>query len=165
MQQKKQAVILRHAQATSPASAPTDEERPLTEAGKRQALLLGQQWAKMSWFPDLVIVSPAKRTLETLAAVEEGLGRNDLNRNVYPNFYLGGHHEMMVAMAQMKQDYERLLLIGHNPGWSDAIAYLTEQYLSMETGQAIEILPLDCQLDWMTILASPGSCKIGQSWR
>jgi len=165
IQQKKRAVILRHAQAQSPASAPTDAERPLTADGQLQALQLGRQWAKAEWVPELVIVSPAQRALETLAAVLRGLELPDFSYTVNSGFYLGGHHEMLVAMAQLEVEYDRLLFVGHNPGWSEAVTFLTGHYCSLETGQAMELVPQEAQLDWMTILASAGSCQLERVWR
>lgn len=164
-QQKKQAIILRHAQARSPASAPTDAERPLTASGQLQSVKLGRQLIQAGWIPDFVVVSPAKRTLETFKGVMQGLGLTDLKHSICPSFYLGGHHAMMIAMAQIEVEYDRLLLIGHNPGWSEAISFLTGQYFNMETGHALEVLPIEAQLDWMTVFASAGSCQLGRTWR
>ena len=47
-----------------------DRDRPLTERGRRAAVAMRQAMHGLGLAPDLVLVSPARRTLQTLDLLE-----------------------------------------------------------------------------------------------
>ncbi|HEY5300363.1 MAG TPA: histidine phosphatase family protein, partial [Acetobacteraceae bacterium] len=63
----RQLLLLRHAKA---AAAAADPGRRLSPAGRLAALAMRSVMRDLSLVPDLVLVSPSRRTLETLEALE-----------------------------------------------------------------------------------------------
>ncbi len=64
-----QLLILRHAKA-APAAGQADRDRLLSPPGRRAALSMRRAMAERGLAPDLVLVSTARRTLQTLEALE-----------------------------------------------------------------------------------------------
>lgn len=106
-------LLLRHAEAV--AHAPSgDIERPLTTDGRAAATKMGAYFRKSGLSPDLVIVSPARRTRETLEILEAELGRG-LSRLVEPSLYSASFSALEEALAQTPASVKTLLIVGHNP--------------------------------------------------
>ena len=63
---KKQLLLLRHAQAENIDALKIDADRPLTKTGGKNAFNLGMYLQKEIDQIDKVICSPAKRTKQTL---------------------------------------------------------------------------------------------------
>ena len=60
--QPRRLLLVRHAQA---AAGPVDAERPLTKRGALHAAAIGSWLAQAGLVPDRVLVSPARRALQT----------------------------------------------------------------------------------------------------
>ena len=63
-------ILLRHGKAESTAATGGDFERGLTESGRREAALIGHALARTGCTPDLVLVSTARRAMETWEAAQ-----------------------------------------------------------------------------------------------
>ena len=61
-------ILLRHGKADADATSGQDIDRALTERGRRDTLLVSKAMAGAGLYPDLVLVSPAARTLQTWEA-------------------------------------------------------------------------------------------------
>jgi len=64
--------------------------------------------------PDLVLVSPSRRTIETLEALEPW-DDAPLIEQVDP-LYLGGPAQLQAVLHEVAETVRSVLLIGHNPG-------------------------------------------------
>ncbi|MFO1185580.1 MAG: histidine phosphatase family protein [Bauldia sp.] len=105
--------LLRHAKA-EPAVGGNDPARPLTAGGTKQARAVGAKLAAAFGRPDLVLVSPARRTRETLAALSEAItpppdaiSEDDL--------YSGDADDYRRIVAEHGGSNRSLLVVGHNP--------------------------------------------------
>lgn len=114
-------LLLRHAKADAPQGTP-DRERPLAERGREQAARMGAYLAAEGLLPDRVVVSPARRTRETVDLVLGALGRRGSGSEVpveqEPRLYEAAP-ETIVAVARGLED-ACVLLVGHNPGLGEA---------------------------------------------
>ncbi|SMF22088.1 SixA phosphatase family protein [Pseudobacteriovorax antillogorgiicola] len=131
----KTIILLRHGEAESPGKF-EDHERPLTARGHSQAQFIGQALQSRGLIPDGVIVSDAKRTVETYKNVKDVMELNPRQEVVSSRFYLAGVDRIFEEMAAIEDDINTVLLIGHNPGWSEAIGVYTGEYESLGTGEA-----------------------------
>src|SRR5258706_10362911 len=61
----RELILMRHAEATSADSATDDFQRPLTDHGRKSALRAARAMAVEHGAPQLIICSPALRTLQT----------------------------------------------------------------------------------------------------
>lgn len=108
-------MILRHAKSDWAEPGRPDMDRPLAPRGERAAALMGGVLAEPELRPDGILVSPARRTRETLAGVLTGLGRPAPPSTVIAGLYepsAGNYHSVIAAHGGSAR---RLLLIGHNP--------------------------------------------------
>ncbi|HEY7024219.1 MAG TPA: phosphohistidine phosphatase SixA [Candidatus Limnocylindrales bacterium] len=135
--------LLRHAHAgdSSKWTGP-DSERPLSQKGKRQAERLGSFLAERGFAPDSIITSPKLRARQTADLFADAIGIA-----VAVDDRLGGP----LDVDDVNDIVERaggtsVVLVGHDPSFSDLAAQLTgTEYLPMKKGALVRIdvsLPL-----------------------
>lgn len=115
--------LLRHAQA---ADGVPDDERPLTELGRRQAQAAGLALARLEVHLDLCLTSPKLRSLQTAQLACEPLGVE-----VVVEPALGGEPFDPRALAAGLED---VLLVGHDPSFSMTLHELTGAQARMRKG-------------------------------
>ncbi len=113
----RQLLILRHAKSSWDNAARPDADRPLSPRGRRSAAIMRQAMRDLGLAPDMILVSPARRTLETLEALEPW----DDAPLVEPidSLYLADVPQLMAALHGVAETVRSVLLIGHNPGLHD----------------------------------------------
>jgi phosphohistidine phosphatase len=110
-------LLLRHAKTERPAPGERDRDRRLTERGRLDAPIIGAYLARHRLVPDLVVVSPAARTLETWELVTAALGKTPrLTKD--ERIYNAGT-DTLVELIRETGDVPTLLVVGHNPGLHD----------------------------------------------
>jgi len=125
-----QLLLLRHAKSSWDDAALPDRDRPLNKRGRRSALAMRQAMREFGLLPDLVLVSPAKRTLETLHALEPW----DDTPLVDPldDLYLANETLLLRTLQGVAETVRTVLLIGHNPGLHDLALRLADPNASPE---------------------------------
>ncbi len=129
LKQPKQLLLLRHAKSDWDSGASNDFGRPLSARGKRDAPQMGRWLAENGYPPDRIIASPSARTTETVElvcaglALEEGRGGMLDNVNVVYDrrLYHGAPDHIRALAAENLQDFDRVLLVAHNPGMELAL--------------------------------------------
>jgi len=109
-------MLLRHAKAASPAGVP-DLDRPLAPRGREAAPRMGAYLADEQLLPDLVLVSPARRTRETWDLVGAKLGATSVEFE--PRLYEASASRVLAVVRETADTVRGLLMIGHNPGLED----------------------------------------------
>jgi len=110
----KRLLVLRHAKAEADSATGRDFDRRLAERGWKDAANVGRAMRERGLCPDAIIASPAKRVVETLAALSQGYGplEPDYDQNIY-----NASPEMLLDAVRKADDRaQTLLLVGHNPG-------------------------------------------------
>ena len=120
----RQLLILRHAKSAPSEAGLPDRERPLNDAGRRAAAAMRRAMRELGLAPDLVLVSSAKRTLETLDALEPW----DDTPLVEPmdELYLATAGRLLCALRGVAETVRGVLLIGHNPGLHELVTTLAD---------------------------------------
>ncbi|MGY6553767.1 MAG: SixA phosphatase family protein [Wenzhouxiangella sp.] len=115
--------LLRHAQAEASASSGRDEDRRLTAAGRMACHRL-QDWLRdyRDPLPGTLLVSPARRTLETAETALDRLGLP--SATVEPRLWNASTGELVALMQRPESLEQPLLLVGHNPGLEDLVIWL-----------------------------------------
>jgi phosphohistidine phosphatase len=113
----RQLLILRHAKSSWDDKAVPDRDRPLNDRGRRAAARMAQEMHTLGLEPDVVLVSPAKRTMQTLEALEPW----DDSPLIEPqeSLYLADLPDLLAALHAVPETARSVLLIGHNPGLHD----------------------------------------------
>ena len=68
-------LLLRHSKTERPEPGERDRDRKLMPRGRADAPVIGAYMARHRLVPDLVLVSPAQRTMETWALVGAAFSR------------------------------------------------------------------------------------------
>lgn len=116
----RELILLRHAEAEAGRDGKDDRERKLTEHGKNESRAAGAWLADHKVKYDLVLCSPAERTRET-AALALGQVEPVFDDTIY-DATPGDLYDLLDKQA----DVERVVLVGHNPGIEQLVAFLVE---------------------------------------
>jgi phosphohistidine phosphatase len=110
----RQLMLLRHAKASSDDPLMPDHARPLTSRGRQTAQQMQEAMRRLGLTVDLVLVSSARRTLQTM----QGLSPWVSPQAVEPmdGLYLAPSMALLHILRQVTPTYRHVLLIGHNPG-------------------------------------------------
>jgi len=145
---------MRHADSSYDYPNMSDHDRPLNARGQRDAPRMADALSKRDWLPQLVLVSSAGRTLETLEGMAphmddaridagrtletlEGMAphMDDARIDVRPEIYHAGISTMLIQLEDMLVDGTTMIL-GHNPGSENLINHLTGEWHEMPTAAA-----------------------------
>jgi phosphohistidine phosphatase len=123
----KRLLLLRHAKAVPADGSIADAARPLAPRGERDAQVMGDRLRARGPRPDLILTSPATRTLRTAQLVAAA---NEYRRDaiaVDARLYLASPREILAAVATVTRDVGTLLVVGHNPGLSELALQLAPE--------------------------------------
>lgn len=110
-------ILLRHAKSAWPDGV-DDIARPLADRGRRAAPLMGAYLAKRRLAPDLVLVSPARRTQDTWSLVRKLLPETTVARTE-TRIYGASAETLLAVIREMDATINTLMIIGHNPSLED----------------------------------------------
>ena len=142
---------MRHAKSSWTSAATTDHQRPLNKRGRRAAPLIAARLRDLGWIPDLVIASDSERTRETWQHMLAEFPRS-IEERFSSTFYHGGLAAITSACTMLTEDTSTLLVLGHNPGWEDAVADLGGRWVPMTTANAA-LLESDAE-DWAEVIGA-----------
>jgi|OM-RGC.v1.021123757 Phosphohistidine phosphatase SixA len=152
----KRLYILRHAKSDWPSGV-DDKDRPLGENGKRHADALVKTMASKRYKPDYVLCSSAVRTRQTFAPVKQEWP--DTKYEYKDNLYLASTGELFEELKSTDDEFNNIMIIGHNPGihglvqllvGQGAPALVSEILGGYKTG-CLSVLDCDCAV-WSELL-------------
>jgi phosphohistidine phosphatase len=113
----RQLLLLRHAKSAWDDPALGDHARPLNDTGRAAAASMRRAMLDLGLTPDVVLVSSARRTLQTLEALEPW----DERPLIEPmdKLYLATAPQILAILNGVAETVRSLLVIGHNPGLHD----------------------------------------------
>jgi len=117
-----QLLLLRHAKSSWDNPKMADRDRPLNKRGYRAAASMRQAIIDLGLIPDLVLISPARRVHETLAALEPW-DETPLIESIEA-LYLASAGQMRALLQEVNETVRSVMLIGHNPGMQELAAQL-----------------------------------------
>ena len=124
--------LLRHADAGDPeAWTGPDAVRPLSDKGRKQSKRLGDHLASIGFTADAIITSPKIRAEQTAEIVAERVeGKVSVDDRLAHAFDLDDVEAILVDAG----DPERVVLVGHDPDFSDTLSALCGPQLEMKKG-------------------------------
>jgi phosphohistidine phosphatase len=112
--------FLRHGEADWPDWKKPDDERPLTEKGKKEMHEVGAFLANLSVKPDVVLTSPLPRASQTAEIAARYLDAKCIEDDLLaPGF---GRSELKKLVK--KRGGDSLMVVGHEPDFSKAVCKL-----------------------------------------
>jgi len=134
--------LLRHAKSSWKDASLSDFERPLKERGREAAEQMGVFLASKKATVSALIVSPAVRTRQTIEIV-----LRHVPLGVEPQFdqriYEASLSTLVQVVSEIADDKQSAMVVGHNPGMEEMLAFLTHETRHMPTG-AVARITLDC---------------------
>jgi phosphohistidine phosphatase len=110
----RQLLLLRHAKSSWDDPRLSDHARPLNARGKRAALAMAEAIRTLGLMPDVVLVSSARRTLQTLEALTPIEGGPIIEP--MDELYLAPWPRLLEVLRGVPETARSVLLVGHNPG-------------------------------------------------
>jgi phosphohistidine phosphatase len=125
-----QLLLLRHAKSSWEDTSTPDRDRPLNPRGRRAAVAMRRAMRELGLAPDLILVSPAARTMETMRLLEPW----DDTPLIEPmeELYLASAAQLLATLREVAETVRTVLLIGHNPGMHQLAVLLTDPRGSAE---------------------------------
>jgi phosphohistidine phosphatase len=117
-----QMLLLRHAKSSRDEPNVSDQDRALAPRGRRDAALMRTAMQDLGLTPDLVLVSTARRTMQTLEVLEPWTETPLIEP--LDQLYLADSTQIAVVVRGVAETVRSLLLIGHNPGLQEFAAQL-----------------------------------------
>ncbi len=138
----KMLLILRHAKSSWKNPGLADHNRPLNKRGKRDAPRVGRLLRDKNLTPDLILSSTAKRALDTAEAAAESSGYEG-EIEPRPELYMADPEAYLRALRSVSDDYQCVMVIGHNPGLEELVETLTSAAEAMPTAALAQVeLPI-----------------------
>ena len=124
--------LLRHAKSSWKDLTLPDFDRPLKDRGRKAAKRIGKRLASEKLNDPLVICSPAVRTRQTAEIVlKHAKVRTDVRYE--ERIYEASLRDLVNVVSEIPDDKQVVILIGHNPGFEELLAYLTGEGRRMPT--------------------------------
>ncbi len=113
----RQLLLMRHAKSLWDDPKLSDHARPLNARGRSAAIAMRDVMRDIGLEPDLILVSSARRTLQTLAALEPWIEPPIVE--AMDGLYLATATALLTTLNSTPETARSVLLIGHNPGLHD----------------------------------------------
>jgi len=126
----KKLLLIRHARATHKPGY-RDFERPLQPSGLQDAAVMAGRLKVHSLIPKLLVSSPALRTISTANVFSQHLSIPAAHE--IKGIYEAGQAELVEIVKELPDEQDFIGLVGHNPGISYLLYYLTGQMQDMPT--------------------------------
>lgn len=139
----KTLLLMRHAKSSWKHPELPDQDRPLNKRGEKDAPHMGKYIREKELVPQLILASPAKRVTQT---VDEMLKKMNFKGKVeYVNsLYLAEPAAYLSTLQSVDDKYERVMVVGHNPGLEGLLQILSGQVESLPTAAIAHlVLPIE----------------------
>jgi phosphohistidine phosphatase len=116
-------ILFRHSEAVH-SSGFRDHERPLTDAGRKDAAHAGAHLAALNLPVDLVLLSDSQRTRETWEIAGAHLASRPESR-LEKSLYEAQRRDLMDLARAQPDSVKCLILVGHNPSVAEFAAHFS----------------------------------------
>lgn len=151
----KKVYVVRHAKSSWDNASLSDFDRPLNNRGMRDVPDMGQRLSRLQVLPDLLISSPANRAHTTAKGIAHEIGYDPLSIRTEPDLYHEGTQTIREVISKIDDSVESVMIFGHNPGFTDLIARLSDLNLYNLPTCAVCGIELDIN-SWKEIINTSG---------
>lgn len=122
----KRLALLRHGESENGTGYQGDFKRKLTENGRVKLSRLNRVLKEKGTRFDLLLKSPALRTMQTAQLIAEHLKVKE--ERIEENIYESSVEVLLELLYKLPDDVKDVLVVGHNPAISSLLIYLTNDY-------------------------------------
>ena len=130
----------------------SDFERPLKRRGREAAKRIGERLAQDKLKNPVLICSPAVRTRETAELVLKS-SKLRVEERWDERIYEASLRDLLQVVAEIPDDKKVVILIGHNPGFEELLAFLTGESRRMP---AAALAKIKFDVSWKDVGADKG---------
>lgn len=111
----KTLLLMRHGKSSWKDDNLSDHERPLKKRGRRDTKRIAEEIDKNDLYPHIILSSSAVRAKETAEILMDAL---DFENHIIftDQLYMAEPEDFIDILSQLSDDYDTVLVIGHNPG-------------------------------------------------
>lgn len=117
-----QLLLMRHAKAERARDDGADHDRALRPSGREAAFRMRARLRGLAIEPDVVLVSSARRTRETLECVS--FWKEQPNIEEMEVLYMAPAARLLEILRELRETMLSVLVVGHNPGLHELAATL-----------------------------------------
>lgn len=129
----KTITLLRHAKSDWADAQLDDHDRPLNARGRRAAPLVGRYLEEQSIPCDVIVASTALRVQQTLELIISTWQRRIPEVYSSQNLYLASPQTIVAEISKLSDDWQAVLVVGHNPGLGDLTSIWAGKSLDFPT--------------------------------
>ena len=127
----KTLLVLRHGKSSWDEPL-DDHDRPLNKRGKRDAKRLGGTLRERGVIPDVIISSTAERARSTAKRAAKAMGYGGELVET-PELYFTSADDELAVVESAPDQYETVMIVGHNPLFEEIASRLVGHYVRMPT--------------------------------
>ncbi|MBR4214720.1 MAG: histidine phosphatase family protein [Bacteroidales bacterium] len=134
----KRILILRHAKSDWSDDNVDDKDRVLNYRGENEAKITAKVMLQKNLSFDAIVSSPAARALQTATIVKK-ITNYPKEILVEECFYFSDMRRILAVIRRLDNQVDNVLIVGHNPLWSNLVLLLAGKRMLMDTGCLAEL--------------------------
>ncbi len=146
--------LVRHSKSSWKDLSLKDFDRPLSKRGKKDALLMADYLTKKKVDIDLIISSPAKRTLETSNILTQKISFSK-KVQLEQLLYQASLKNIFSVIMKIDEQFQNIMLIGHNPALTILANYLLKE--NIDNIPTSGIVAIKFVFEWKNISENCGT--------
>lgn len=136
----KTLILMRHAKSSWKDHTLSDIDRPLKKRGKKDAQAMGKIIFDKELLPQRIYSSNAKRARRTAEILIEEV-KTDIPLELVDSLYMAEVSAYYDLIRSLSDQFERVMLVGHNPGLESMVQLLSNEIESVPTS-AVAVISL-----------------------
>ncbi len=154
----KQLLVIRHAKSSWDNPDLVDHERPLNKRGLEDAPLMGSILKKKNLKIDKIFSSDALRAKQTIEMIAEEINFDQKSIEFTSELYHASRKELVQFLKNINDHFSTITIVGHNPGLTDLVHFLLEDFGEDLPTCAIVLIELKIN-SWTEVHANCGELK------
>ncbi len=150
--------LVRHAKALPRSQGIGDMKRALVPVGRTDARILARHAKAKGIEPELMLSSPANRAVETAQIFAEEFGYPFESIVLNDAVYDEGELALLDIVHSLDDQYDSVLIFGHNPSLTDFAAILVEDFQENIPKSGLVCITFKTK-QWSKIAGSKGKLK------
>ena len=151
----KKLYLLRHARAEERQSGQKDSERQLTPIGLQNATRMGINFRNRHIQFDIILTSPADRAFFTASLIAEQLKFETSRIHINDEIYEASVRTLLQVVNNLKDEWNNVLIVGHNPTITYLAEYLTDKAIGNITTCGVVLISFETS-SWAEITQNSG---------
>jgi len=136
----KTLTIIRHAKSSWDNHGLSDFQRPLNKRGLRDAPLMAKYYQDRVADLDLIVSSPAVRAKTTAEIFKDTYDVADSQFTLERKIYEAAYTTLLEIINEFSNEYNHVMMFGHNPGFSFLVSVLTGDMKDLPTCSISEVV-------------------------